>query len=583
MPKRETSQNPSRLVGMKLSRDIPLLCSAVTLAFSPSLTIDAFNPPKFAVLILGTTYLSLRYWRFFRETLKNSIIQIWLLCYLLVLTLILFINHYSISERLFGFQGRNLGYITITAFLLLILYSYTSSRFNQSFLTSVIRGLAWTNLVVCSIFFLQDRGILFTNFQNDYGVLPSTLGNPNFLSSFLGISTVAVLTLVFERDQNLVLRIAYVGLALYATFAIFKSGSIQGLLALGVSSLTFLLFLALRVFNRLINYFVFLTVGVTLILSVFGFLGLGPFGSSLRQQTFINRFVYWKVATRIVRDSPLFGKGFDSYNDYYREFVTDSDFQLLGGPVISDSPHNVFLDIFVSGGLLLGSIFLASIVFVFSRGLKKLKVSLDANNANVTQVFPFAIFLAFVSVCLISPFQLGLFVWFPIIIALLLGDTSYLKPSKSSNFWAKPNFTNFVSSLVLIFSLVLCNPFFALLPMVTENRFRHSVETGNFNKLKSVALAWPFSGSRAISIAQGFLNSTFNPALGVPGPDNTAQIEALKRAAESIAVVTTSINSRQYEAWKFLFENTREPSVKAVARAKLMKIDPTNPNWKQTP
>jgi O-antigen ligase len=581
MTKKKSFQVAGPLGVERLGLDIIFFSCLVTLSLTPSLNIDAFNPPKFAILVLSASYLVLRYWKLTKASLESLNVQICCVGALLLFTVSLLFNPYSFSERLFGFQGRNFGFVTLVALMLFTLTSYNCAKYDKKFSNYVVLGLAWTNLGVCLIFFLQDRGISFNNFNNDYVVFPSTLGNPNFLSAFLGTSVTATVILIFEKSARSSVRIACAILACYSLYVIIKSESIQGLFSLGVAFSVLLFCISQRFLNKNIRVVVYSVLGAVVTIVSIGFIGLGPLSEISQIQTLRNRFVYWEIAIRMFQDSPLFGKGFDSYSDYYREFVTPSDYQKLGGLVISDSPHNVFLDFFLSGGLFLGFSFIILVIFTGVRSVKFLTIKLREDRFNYVELAPFAIFISLLSVSLISPFQLGLYVWLPVLIGLLLGNFSNqgLKSKESSK-----NAPRLIDKSVTVFltcSLICCNPFFALLPIITDHKFKVAVEEGDFKKLREVALSWPFSGSRAISIAQGFRDSTFNPVLGSPGVDGALQIKVLKLAAEEIAVRTTEINGRQYEAWRFLLENSLDSRLKTLAIKKLRQLDPTNLEWKR--
>ena len=424
---------------------------------------------------------------------------------------------------------------------------------------------------------------MLTNFENDYTVLPSTLGNPNFLSAFIGISIIAVSNFILASNQKVFIRFGCSLLALYSLYIIVKSGSIQGLLAFGISILSIFLFVCAKYFSKVVNVLIFLFVGASATLIALGFLGIGSLGAIFQQQTLINRIVYWKIAIRVLQDSPIFGKGFDSYSDHYREFVTNLDFEELGGPVISDSPHNLFLDFAVSGGLLLSGLVVIVIVITNLRVLLFYKKKFSEKKVEIVEAIPYAVFLSLLSVSLISPFQIGVFVWLPIFMGLLLGQVSGIGGVSSIRQDFSSRFLKTSSPIIIVVVTLVCNPVFALLPTVTENRFRIAVEQGNFNKLSAVAVTWPFSGTRAISIAQSFQRASVNPELSMPGSDAVNQANTLNIASERIALDAVRINSRQYEAWKFIFGYSSNLSLKNIAKTRLQELEPTNPDWRPVP
>ena len=562
-------------------REILLVAGLVTLTITPSLTIDVFNPPKFAVLVLGVIYIGLRNWKRVSQSLANQRDLIIYFSFFAIYLIVLVVSSYSISERLFGIEGRNFGFITLLAFTLLGIYSYQATKVGLLNSRKIINSLTLTNFAVCILFLLQDKSIVFVEYNNDYGVLPSTLGNPNFLSAFIGISFIGVVIWTLQNKSNLPFFMLGIMLALYSIYVILRSNSIQGLVALAISVLVFAMVLSLIQFSKIINLFFLSFLLILTAIVAFGFFNFGPLADRLTQTTLQNRIIYWEIAIRMLRDSPFFGKGFDSYLDNYRQFVTLSDYETLGGPVISDSPHNLYLDLFVSGGLLLGLSLLSLILLASIRGLKVLRFGLMVKKFDTSTVALFAINISFLSVCMISPFQIGLFVWLPVIMGYFLGLPLTEKVKVIERSFINQKALNLGSSVILSISFLACNFVFAILPLATENRFRNAVEEKSSVKLRSVALDWPFSGVRAISISQGFINASLGSVS--PGSNEERQLIVLRNTAVEIATAVVEINENQVEGWRFLLQYSPDVAMKIIAKERLKELDPTNPEWKTAP
>jgi O-antigen ligase len=562
-------------------REILLVAGLVTLTITPSLTIDVFNPPKFAVLVLGVIYIGLRNWKRVSQSLANQRDLIIYFSFFAIYLIVLVVSSYSISERLFGIEGRNFGFITLLAFTLLGIYSYQATKVGLLNSRKIINSLTLTNFAVCILFLLQDKSIVFVEYNNDYGVLTSTLGNANFLSAFIGISFIGVVIWTLQNKSNLPFFMLGIMLALYSIYVILRSNSIQGLVALAISVLVFAMVLSLIQFSKIINLFFLSFLLILTAIVAFGFFNFGPLADRLTQTTLQNRIIYWEIAIRMLRDSPFFGKGFDSYLDNYRQFVTLSDYETLGGPVISDSPHNLYLDLFVSGGLLLGLSLLSLILLASIRGLKVLRFGLMVKKFDTSTVALFAINISFLSVCMISPFQIGLFVWLPVIMGYFLGLPLTEKVKVIERSFINQKALNLGSSVILSISFLACNFVFAILPLATENRFRNAVEEKSSVKLRSVALDWPFSGVRAISISQGFINASLGSVS--PGSNEERQLIVLRNTAVEIATAVVEINENQVEGWRFLLQYSPDVAMKIIAKERLKELDPTNPEWKTAP
>lgn len=564
----------------KLGNEILALVCFTTLIITPSLTIDAFNPPKFAILISGVTYIGIRYWKIIIQGLAQKATLLPYISLLIIFLITLIANTYSISERLFGIEGRNFGFLTLVALSLIGLYSLQATKRNLINAENILNGLGLTNFGVCLIFFLQENKIISTDFNNVYTTLPSTLGNPNFLSAYLGISILGLMNWMFQNRYRPLLALLGFGVNAYSIFIIVISGSIQGIVALAISLIALALIVCLRFLSKILNLLIFTFVGITTLIVASGFLSYGPLGTQLSQSTIRNRIIYWEIATRMFQESPLLGSGYDSYLDNYRIYVRESDFEKLGGPIVSNSPHNIFLELFVSGGLFLGLSFLFITLFTIFKGFTPIKKSLESRDLDISVASLYSIFLALVAICLISPFQIGLFVWLPLLIGALLGINSIRYSNEKQNLIMSQEVLNKAASVTLCASLSLTNLVFAVLPISTEIRFRVAVEEGSFTKLEKVALDWPFSAPRAISIAQGFLDARFNVTTDV---DNLAQLEVLRQRAFEIALATIQINNRQIDGWRFLLRNSPDSVAKEKARQKLHELDPINPEYKLSP
>lgn len=567
----------------QLGKEILVLAGLLTLIISPSQTIDAFNPPKFALLVLGVFYLGLRYWKMIWQGLSRKKVLLTFLSLLTILFSGLIANTYSISERLFGVAGRNFGFVTLVALILVGLYSFQATTDNLLKASGILNGLAITNFGVVFVFFLQQTGVLFNDFQNEYMVMPSTLGNPNFLSAFIGISLLGVFNWIFQNRTKYILVAIGLAASFSSLYIVIVSQSIQGLIVILMSISLLFLFSSLRFPSKLLRFALVLFFGLVSLIFVSGFLNFGPLGEQLSQRTLGNRLIYWKIAFRIFLDSPLTGKGFDSYLDHYREFITNEDIEVLGKGVISDSPHNIFLDVFVSAGLFSGLFFIVLLFVAIFRIFNCIREDVKFKKYDVSRNSLYSIFLSLLAISFISPFQIGLFVWLPIITGFLLGANSkkVLENLKRSGIF-EGAFKN-AAAITLGASILVCNPIFAALPFNTEVKFRTAVEESSFTKLDEVALAWPFSGPRAISIAEGFMASTITPSADPLDPEILGQLEFLRMRALEIAWKTVRINERQFEGWRFLLENSRDPGVEDEASQKLNGLDPTNPAWKPSP
>lgn len=87
---------------------------------------------------------------------------------------------------------------------------------------------------------------------------------------------------------------------------------------------------------------------------------------------FSHRREMWIVSLKILRNNPLFGTGLETYYSYFSPLRPVEHAVRYEG-LISDNPHNVFLNMFNSGGLFLGGSYLALLLVIGVAGLRALR------------------------------------------------------------------------------------------------------------------------------------------------------------------------------------------------------------------
>lgn len=567
----------------KLGRDLLLICFGTTIVFTPSLTVDAFNPPKFLLMSLGVFYLFVRYRKYVVYSLINQQVGLFLLFGLLLATLVLIFNHYSFSERFFGIERRNFGYVTVVCFFAIAFMANLARRTGSLHSKSIFSALMITNLVVSAIFIFQFNSWGFTEFNSEYNVLPSSLGNPNFLSSFIAISLAGTIGWILHPDSKRILKPLATLQVLISIWIIDKTQSIQGFVAMAIGAIFFVIVLmrkfAPKPIIRLMNI---LVLGVTLMCLV-AFFGLGWNIADKLPPTLEIRSVYWRIGMQMVQESPLVGFGFDSYLDNFRRYLQPKYVDTIGPGVISDSPHNLFLDFYVSGGIFFGFFVMTSVAIAMFKGLRRCSNSGYTTVLNHPEENLILISVILLAVAFISPFQLGLFIWLPLIFGSILSDNRQ-KIASNLNQEPPPKILSSIKKNTAgawLIILVICNPAIALLPFVTEVRYRSAVETRDFYDLRTIALAWPTSGGRATAIAQGMLNASIVQG-DLPDLSTQQQLLFIRRSAIDLAQSSVKVNPKNYESWRFLFQNAPDEVAKQRARESLRRIDPFNQEWSST-
>jgi len=143
-------------------------------------------------------------------------------------------------------------------------------------------------------------------------------------------------------------------------------------------------------------------VGVTLLSGLFGF---GP-GSYFRQETLLYRLDYWLAGLKMAITFPTAGVGIDSYGDFYREFRSLEAVNRTGPDRVTNTAHNIPIDIASGSGLISG--FCALLIILVLGGFLIRRVLTSVNSSEVALCLTS---IGFLSQQLFSINQIGVASW----------------------------------------------------------------------------------------------------------------------------------------------------------------------------
>ena len=331
---------------------------------------------------------------------------------------------------IFGEYHRNNGALTL--FACVILAAAAGLVFTE---TSSLRPLKWVSLLglFLSIYgILQYLGQDPVQWNNQYNPIITTLGNPNFTSGIVGISSIASLYFVIESRKTLERSIAAISLFL-GLFVVIKSDSVQGIFAFACGAAILVLVKAWaikRVFG--ITAGISLTViGLPVALAVFN---LGPLASRLYQGTLNNRLDYWQAAINMFQAHPILGVGIDRYGEYYREFAVQN--QYVQG-MYTNNAHNVYLHLLATGGLTLFIPYLFLLAYITWLAIKSLKSS--NKQSRVIAATYLGIWLGFLLLNIVTIDNIGVGIWLWIIGGIIIGRSALVKDSNILAMGSKNN------------------------------------------------------------------------------------------------------------------------------------------------
>lgn len=400
-----------------------ILCSVgTTIAVNPWTAYDPINLPKFAVLVTcAGGVLAIIVFNFFCIEWKGNVAA-----WLIVSLLIGFLAAFLLSDRakdlqLWGAWGRSTGLLT---YFSLGILSFGASLFtSRNTLALFFRALTLTSYFVTGYTIIQYAQLDPINWSQRLPM--ATLGNINFMSSFLGLASVLFLSRIFHESIAWTSKAFLILLILLNGLLIVASESIQGL---GVF-LTGATVITLQRISLKKSFKFTLGIASTLLASgsliLVSMAGTGPLGEKLVQQTVIYRIDYWIAGIRMFLSSPIIGLGFDSYGDYYREFRTPE--AAISGPQrITNTAHNVFIDYLVSGGLIIGLPFIVITIFALITSWRTLhRANKLSQNLEILHLAP--LIAGWVVFAMISIGQIGITSWGSVLVGLGLRSSWFLE------------------------------------------------------------------------------------------------------------------------------------------------------------
>lgn len=510
---------------------------------------DPVSAPKMFMLAVvvgfGLLFVKFRFVNLRRWDLLNY--ASCLFAILLVLNLLM--HNSALSERLFGVSGRSTGFFTLIAYLLLFLIARTYLTSNLT----LFFYLATANVIVTGYFSIQFFGFDFVKYQEAYDAPSSTLGNPNFVSGFLGFSSIVFVELIRRNIGKTTSLITYCSLFFTNVWAIANTDSIQGFVALGLGLFIYVL---CEVYLRIsrFNFLVLSSVSFLPLLIIFlGFFGVGPLSQYLLSTTVFSRLDYWRAALSMLFENPLTGVGLDAYGDYYRLYRDNAAIARFGESQVADSAHNVYLDIFSYGGFPLGLAYIALNIIPFWIFIRKVR-SLKGQEEKRQQVILIALWCGFQIQTLVSVNQIGVTIWIWIILGFMASTNRVNAPATSSiQRMAREN------SILLRLTLVIFSTTFVFLcslPLRSNIEFLSAVNKSDGLAVKNIVEGFPQDSKLIALVAIAFQNSN-------------AQALAL-----DILNTGISHNPDSFILWKLIYDNAQSSVIlKNKAFVELKRLD----------
>lgn len=536
-----------------------------TLLVTPMWALDPINPIKMLVVVpVGFICVALLVVN--RKSVsrdKYKVVLVLVSGFVFWQIFVILFSGANTYQQLFGTQGRNTGFITYIAFLLIFVGSIFAA--NEAFLNRLVLIAIIVGCASIAYGIIQAVGADPFEWVNPYSPVFGFLGNPNFQSSLLGILGSIVFAQLFLSGLKIQFKSLITAYLLITLYVIKETASQQGFLVLAIG-MAVVVGLYLAQLNRGfgIGYGVLSIFGFFAVL--FGSLNKGPLASILYKDSVTYRGDYWQAGWKMTLEHPFFGVGMDSYGDWYRRSRTVAATVRRGPEVTSNAAHNVYLDISSYGGFPLLIIYLALMALVVISAVKVVKRSTGFNPLFAGL---FGGWVAFQAQSIISINQIGLAIWGWVLSGLIIGyeintrNIEAIEPLKKKGRHTNPPVQSSPGSFLIMFvaftlGLAISSPTY-----IASVRFKNAVQSGNPQVVQDAAYIWPNDFSRYIQVVS-ILNS------------NKLEAQAL-----SVALDATKKFPDNYFVWNMLTQiNGVSPDQKEQALIQMKRLDPNNPELK---
>lgn len=474
-----------------------------------------------------------------------------------------------LSQSLYGVYGRNNGFLLYLLLGLLVISTLTIT--NRDLFRKYLVALAIAGGVnVLYALWVMAFGD-FIDWSNQYGNLLGTLGNPNFIGSFFGMFAALLFTMVASATELRKLRIGALLLLPLVFLGIIESHAVQGKV-LFVAGAGIVIFYWVR--DRFSSKWFSLTyLGLALLgftVALFGTLQKGPLASLLYKETVSLRGEYWHAGWVTGLANPVFGAGFDSYGDWYRRSRRESALTLPGIDTVSNTAHNVFLDIFAFGGW---PLFISYILLVLLVVASIVRFTIRNKKFDPIFVALTSVWACYQLQSTISINQIGLAIWgwafgaaivaYEMNDARIRADSQFATSSPSSSKRKMRNSqTSVVTPGLTAGIAAVVGMLVAVPPLSADMKWRSAQMSQDANRVEAV-------------LTPSYLNPintfAFNNIVGVFETNNFADL-AYKYGKEAV-----KFNPNSFEAWRNLSLLSKTSDVeRQEAFTNMKRLDPLN-------
>lgn len=476
-------------------------------------------------------------------------------------------------QNIYGAYGRNTAFVTYVL-LIFTLLSAVVLRSKKSFSLLIwgLLGAGLVNVIYCLwVIIFGD----FIPWNNPYGNILGTFGNPNFIGAFLGLFAASLVAFSLTTGVNILYRLLALVVFLVAVYEIIDSNAIQGrvVVAAGLGIVGFYLVRS-KISSVVAQIAYVAAAAVAGTFALLGALQIGPLTPYIYKTSVSLRGQYWLAGWNMGSDHPLTGVGFDTYGDWFRR-ARDEQALILPGPnTTTNAAHNVPFDVFAFGGW---PLFIPYLFILLLAVVAIVKVTLRTRAYDGIFVTLTTAWVCYQLQSVISINQIGLAIWGWLFGGALIayeiatrpkpvedGEKAQIdKGSKSRVVKKKQSETIFSSTLVAGVGAVI-GLLIAVPPYSGDAKWRSAIASQNVEQVEAALVPSylnPMNSYKFVNAVQLLEGSKLNDL-------------ALKYAK-----IAVEFNPNHFDSWKLLyFIVNSSPEDKALALENMKRLDPNNPN-----
>jgi len=421
---------------------------------------DPFNPVKLATILLTASWL-VGFIIFNINNVLQNRVRLQFLVLSIIFLFSLFLASIMTDESRIAFIGenqRNNGFLMYFGLAVIAIAACLLISLNNTF--NLFRSILWLGLSLGIYGLLQSNGLDPIEWVNPYNSVISTLGNPNFAAATMATFATIAFGVQFITSFKIHFRLFALLVTLILSATIFFSDARQGLIGMAVGFGTFI---AVWLYNKTRKIGIgFLIIAAAVgVLAILGMLQIGPLANLLYKGSVSVRGYYWRAGIEMFKNYPIFGVGIDRYGANFKEYREVGYVLNYGFDISSSNAHNVIIQMFATGGIFVGTTFMALNLYVIWRAFIGLKVLNKDNRLKLAALF--SAWLVYQATTFISIDTLGQAIWGWLlaggVVSLSTGGSAISKQDLSRNLelnklQSRSLLKSSLSFLLLIFALM---------------------------------------------------------------------------------------------------------------------------------